>query len=82
MFEDGFERLHLLAALTGKLNVIEEYESENRVLLLGWFQIGKRTTCPLHIVCDLTPADSMDIVTAYIPGRPHWETPRRRGAHE
>ena len=34
---------------------------------------------PLHVVCDYSNDEVVDIVTAYIPPKPWWETPSRRG---
>ena len=34
---------------------------------------------PLHIVYDYSNDEVVDIVTAYIPQKPWWETPSRRG---
>jgi hypothetical protein len=33
----------------------------------------------LHVVCDLSDEEVLDIVTAYIPQPPWWVTPSRRG---
>lgn len=35
MFEEGFDKSQVLEVLTGKLTVLEEYEEDNRVLVLG-----------------------------------------------
>lgn len=34
---------------------------------------------PLHIVCDYSHKRHVDIVTAYLPQKPWWVTPRKRG---
>lgn len=79
MIEEGFDESHLLQALLGKLTVLEEYEGENRYLVLGHFHFSPRSRSPLHVVCDLTLSDIVDIVTAYIPQPPWWINPRQRG---
>ena len=78
MFEEGFSHEDLIASLLAKMTVLEEYEAENRVLLLGYFHAGG-TLCPLHAVCEFSQPDHVDIITAYIPGRPHWINERQRG---
>lgn len=69
------------AAENGK--ILESYENENRCLIVGTFRISERTAEHLHIVIDYWFGTDMtgwiDIVTAYIPRRPFWETPYQRG---
>lgn len=78
MLEEGFESNHCQeAALSGR--VLEEYPEEKRCLILGYFHFTSGVTCPLHVVCDYSDPDKVDFVTAYIPQRPWWEAPDRRG---
>lgn len=79
MIEEGFDENQLLQAMKGTLRIIEEYPVESRYLLLGYFQFTRATTSPLHILCDLSKPNVVDIVTAYIPQRPWWSSPTRRG---
>lgn len=78
MFEEGFDTANLLEVLKGKLVVLEDYEEDSRVLVAGVFRVSEKTKCPLHVVCDFSTADSVDVVTAYIPSGPQWVNPRQR----
>jgi hypothetical protein len=79
MVEEGFDENQLLEAMKGTLRIVEEYTEESRYLLLGYFHFTRTTTSPLHILCDLSKPNVVDIVTAYIPQRPWWINPTRRG---
>lgn len=79
MIEEGFSEAQLIEAMTGRLQLLEEYSDEDRCLVLGHFHFTAQITSPLHIVCDLTNEEVLDIVTVYIPQRPWWSTPRQRG---
>ena len=63
--------------------ILEIYEEENRCLIIGQFKITEKLNEYLHIVIDYwnesKKIDWVDIVTAYIPRRPFWETPFKRG---
>lgn len=79
MIEEGFDEHQLLEALTGRIRVLEGYEDEHRYLVLGRFRFSATAACALHVLCDLTNETVVDIVTAYVPQRPWWLTPTRRG---
>jgi hypothetical protein len=79
MIEEGFDENQLLEAVRGKLRIVEEYPQESRYLLLGYFHFTLKTISPLHLLCDLSKSNGIDIVTAYIPQRPWWIGPTRRG---
>jgi hypothetical protein len=79
MIEEGFDENQLLEAIEGKLMLLEEHPDEARLLVLGYFSFTSQTPSPLHIVFDASAADLVDIVTAYIPQRPWWESPTQRG---
>ncbi|MFI5366554.1 MAG: DUF4258 domain-containing protein [Candidatus Binatia bacterium] len=79
MIEEGFDENQLLEAVAGKLHLLEDYPEESRCLLLGRFHFSSTTTSPLHILCDLSAKDVVDIVTAYIPQRPWWVSATQRG---
>ena len=79
MIEEGFDENQLLEAVQGKLRIVEEYLEESRYLTLGYFHFTLKTISPLHLLCDLSKPDVVDIVTAYIPQRPWWISPTRRG---
>jgi hypothetical protein len=79
MIEEGFDENQLLEAIRGTLRIIEVYPEESRYLLLGYFHFTRTVTSPLHILCDLSKSNVVDMVTAYIPQRPWWISPTRRG---
>lgn len=78
MIEEGFDENNLLEALGGRLRLIEEYEGESRYLILGYFHFTPQSRSALHVICDLTHVEVVDIVTAYIPQLPWWDSPTRR----
>lgn len=79
MIKEGFNENQLLEAMRGALRIIESYRDESRYLVLGSFHFTRTTVSPLHILCDLSGPNVADIVTAYIPQRPWWSSPTRRG---
>jgi hypothetical protein len=79
MIEEGLDEKQLLEAVQGPLRIIEAYTEESRYLVLGGFHFTRTTTSALHVLCDLSKPNVVDIVTAYIPQRPWWINPRRRG---
>jgi hypothetical protein len=78
MIEEGFDENLLLEAVRGKLRVVEEYPDESRYLVLGYFNFTATARSPLHLICDLSGPDVVDIVTAYTPQRPWWISPTQR----
>src|SRR5262245_16407868 len=79
MIEEGFTESDLVAALTGKSKILELYVDEQRCLILGSFKLSENVRLPLHLVCDYSRDDAVDIVTAYIPQKPWWISPSQRG---
>ncbi len=79
MIEEAFDERQMLEALGGKLTLVEEYPDEARYLVLGHFSFTTRSRTPLHVLCDVSLKDVVDIVTAYIPQRPWWTGPTVRG---
>lgn len=79
MAEEGFSEDDLLEALLGKCRILENYPGENRCLLAGYFRLSQKVHCALHAVCDYSKDEVLDIVTAYIPQKPWWNTPTKRG---
>ena len=80
MLEEGFEENHIIEALTGRGNrVLEYYPDQQRCLVLGTCAIGPKTRLHLHVVCDYSNPEVLDIVTAYVPQLPWWVSPTRRG---
>jgi len=81
MLAEGFsERCIVEAMENGK--IIENYFAEDRCLIAGFFQISEKTRESLHVVdfwSESNQIEWVDIVTAYIPRRPFWQTPHIRG---
>lgn len=79
MIEEGFSEENILSALAGKSKLIENYPEDSRRLILGYFNLSDNVRAPLHLVCDYSAENSVDIITVYIPQKPWWLTPTRRG---
>lgn len=80
MLEEGFDEENIIEVLTGRRRkILEEYPEQQRCLILGSCAIGRKTHIHLHVICDLSDEEVLDIVTAYIPQPPWWATPSRRG---
>lgn len=79
MIEEGFGEQNLTEALTGRSRILENYPNELRCLVYGHFMMDGKVRSPLHIVCDYSSVEVVDIVTAYIPQKPWWLTPTKRG---
>ena len=79
LIEEGFTEQNILDAVLGKSKILEHYPEESRCLIVGYFRLSDKVTCPLHVVCDYSNSEVVDIVTAYIPDIPWWRTPTKRG---
>ncbi len=79
MIEEGFDEVNLIEAIVPESKMLEDYPEEMRCLLLGYYSVSEKTPQPLHAVCDYSNPKIVDIVTAYIPQKPWWVTPVRRG---
>ncbi len=79
MIEEGFSEQDMIKALLEDSRVIEVYEEEKRCLILGHFLWNKGRKSPLHVVCDYSNKNIIDIVTAYVPQMPWWISPTKRG---
>ena len=78
MIKEGFTEDDIVEVLrSGRL--LESYHDEARSLILGFFKSGGSSATPLHVLCDHSNKDSVDIVTAYIPQKPWWQTETKRG---
>jgi len=82
MLSEGFSEDRILEAIECG-EILEMYEEECRCLMGGQFHWSENIREHLHIVVDYWSGsgrvDWVDIVTAYIPRRPFWETPFKRG---
>jgi hypothetical protein len=79
MIEEGFSEQNLLESITGRSKILEHYPDELRCLIAGSFRLSARVRSPLHSICDYSNAVLVDIVMAYIPQKPWWRTPTKRG---
>ncbi len=79
MIEEGFSEKNVVCVLTGDGKILESYEEDTRVLIYGHFAMESDVRLPLHVVCDYSNKKLIDVVTAYIPQKPWWLTPTRRG---
>lgn len=79
MIEEGFSEQDMIKALLEDSRVIEAYEEEERCLILGHFLWNKDKKSPLHVVCDYSNQNIIDLVTAYVPQMPWWISPTKRG---
>lgn len=82
MLAEGFDESNIVEAIkNGK--ILEHYIEEDRCLIVGTFSMITRGRESLHIVVDYwsesKTVDWVDIITAYIPRYPFWETPYKRG---
>ncbi len=77
--EEGFGETDLVEALAGKCRLLEHYPENSRCLILGFYTLSSKVRVPLHMVCDYSLDERIDIVTAYIPQKPWWLTPTIRG---
>lgn len=66
-------------AILGDSKIVELYDDDKRCLVLGQFLWNGRVKSALHIVCDYSRKKIIDVVTAYIPQKPWWVSPTRRG---
>jgi hypothetical protein len=65
--------------MDGDGKILEYYQEDRRCLILGKFLLGEKTKLPLHVICDFSNEKFVDIVTAYIPQKPWWISPLKRG---
>lgn len=76
--EDGFDESKMVEAVLSGL-MLEDYEDENRCLIVGRFHWTETTIDVMHVVVDTSQSDRVDFVTAYLPRPPQWLSPRQRG---
>lgn len=79
MVEEGFSEADMIKAVAVRSRILENYPEEHRCLILGYFMLTANTRSPLHLVCDYSVDEVVDVVTAYIPQKPWWLTPVLRG---
>jgi len=65
MLEEGFEERNIIEALTGRgRKILEGYPEQHRCLVLGSCAMGRKSRIHLHVVCDVSDEEVLDIVTA------------------
>src|SRR6059036_2591844 len=78
MIKEGFNEDDIIEVLRSG-RVLEQYQDEGRCLILGSFATAASSVTALHVLCDVSNKDSVDIVTAYIPQKPWWLAETKRG---
>ena len=78
MIKEGFSEKDILGVVSSG-QLLESYDEESRCLILGSFEADDSFVSPLHVLCDYSNEELVDIVTAYIPQKPWWHTETRRG---
>jgi hypothetical protein len=74
---EGFtERDMVAAALYGR--ELLRYTQDERMLVLGYIRPSSAVTIPLHVVLEYAKPRWVDIVTAFIPEKPHQVMSRAR----
>ena len=79
MIEEGFSEKDVIKALVEDSRIIEMYEEDERCLILGNFLWNRGKKSPLHVVCDYSNPNIIDLITAYVPQMPWWTSPTKRG---
>ena len=79
MIKEGFSESDIIAALLSG-RILEDYPDEARCLILGFFGEDPLLMSPLHVLCDYSYDDLVDVVTAYVPQKPWWQTETKRGS--
>ena len=77
--KEGFNRDDMVAAISFG-QIIEEYPERERVLICGPTSLSPTMVIYLHVVCEYSDPNYVQLVTAYIPDELSWEWPpfRRR----
>ncbi|HHO58431.1 DUF4258 domain-containing protein [Oceanithermus sp.] len=70
MLQEGFLERDVLTALRWGRE-LAVYPEDARMLVLGYMVFGGRVKLPLHVVLEYARPRWVDIVTAFIPERPH-----------
>ncbi len=79
MIEEGFCESDIIEAVTGNSKILENYINDCRCLIVGYFYFSGTKRMHLHVVCEYSRNDLIDIVTAYMPKKPWWASPTKRG---
>ena len=70
MLQEGFLERDVLTALRWGRE-LAVYPEDARMLVLGYMIFGGRVKLPLHVVLEYAKPRWVDVVTAFIPDRPH-----------
>ncbi|GEM90129.1 DUF4258 domain-containing protein [Oceanithermus desulfurans] len=70
MLQEGFLERDVLTALRWGRE-LAVYPEDARMLVLGYMVFGGRVKLPLHVVLEYAKPRWVDIVTTFIPERPH-----------
>jgi len=77
MLQEGFIELDVLKAVEWGRE-LAVYPEDQRMLVLGYMTFPPRLQLPLHVVLEYQEARYVDIVTAFIPKKPHQVYSRAR----
>ena len=77
MLQEGFIELDVLQAVEWGRE-LAVYPDDQRMLVLGYMTLPPRLKLPLHVVLEYKEARWVDIVTAFIPKKPHQVYSRAR----
>lgn len=55
--------------------IIEDYPDRQRCLVWGTVRMEEGTVLDLHVVCQVSNSEWVNVVTAYIPDPSEWESP-------
>ncbi|PYR66936.1 MAG: hypothetical protein DMG20_12075 [Acidobacteria bacterium] len=78
MIKEGFTEDDIVSVMQSG-RILENYHEEARCLILGYVTTAASSPTPLHVLCDHSNKDAVDIVTPYIPQKPWWRTETKRG---
>lgn len=74
---EGFTERDIVATVLHGRELVRYLEDE-RLLVLGWLPVSAEVKLPLHVVLEFAQPRSVDVVTAFIPERPHRAPSRTR----
>ena len=74
---EGFTERDIVATILYG-HELTRYPQDERLLVLGWLPVSREVKIPLHVVLEYAKPRWVDVVTAFIPERPHRVVSRAR----
>ena len=74
---EGFTERDIVATILHGHELMR-YPQDERLLVLGWVPVSRDVKIPLHVVVEYAKPRWVDVVTAFIPDRPHRVVSRAR----